>query len=169
MRLIYLSPSRNTDSNLPALTAGIYTEIAVNFALISSSVTCLKPFLRPFDTDYLTHTSRTNGLSGGIKNSRGDTYYMLSATQSRNDKNHSTLTTMLSDRGAMDSVNAPAPSFRPDDLRNRATVECSSCRDEMKSSDLSRMTISMTKEWDVTYEDGLQAGVLQRDCNHEII
>ena len=98
-----------------------------------ASVTCLKPFLRPFHSGYFVSTAPSNGISGyttGPKNSRADAYYELSAARSRTDgdKKHSVIVqtrNLEDDRGDRDLIEPcakPQLAFRPDRCEHRATA-----------------------------------------------
>lgn len=135
--------------------AGVFTELALGFAFMSASVTCLKPFLRPFHSGYFVSTSGS-GIPVSGKGTRADTYYMLSKNKSTNDKDeprsrvtdaHETSTTPLHPGYARQSQ----PKFRPDLSGHRATV-----MSQERAHDGDEMTISMTQEWDVTYEEDQQ-------------
>lgn len=155
LRLVNLSPSVHDDRELPSIAASICTELVVNAALISSVVTVGKAFLRAYDPSFMTHVAQANDLSGGIKNSRGDTYYMLSATRSNNDHNISALASRSSEPGTRQSVSSTQPTFRPGH-KSRATIE-SKKHNNTPCLDPSQMTISMTKEYDVAvYESGVR-------------
>lgn len=154
LRLISLSPSQNPDQELPSTPAYIYTELVLNFAFIAAQCVCLKPFLRAFEMSN-SHAVRPNELSGGVKNSRGDTYYMLSATRSTADNTHAGLVSRLSELDTQHSVSSTQPTFRPGH-KSRTTIESQRCN-TIQNEDPSKMTISMTKEYDVAiFESGVR-------------
>lgn len=56
MRLVYLSPEKNNVPTVTSIIPHILTEAAMNFALVSTSITSLKPFLKPFHTGAVLNT-----------------------------------------------------------------------------------------------------------------
>lgn len=135
--------------------AGIFTETALGFAFMSASVTCLKPFLRPFHSGYFVSTDGS-GVPVTGKGSQADTYYMLSRSKSRHDKDelrarstddHGTLTSPL----YLQHTPRSQPKFRPDLSSHRATI-----MSQEREHDGDEKTISMTQEWNVTYEEDQQ-------------
>lgn len=86
-RLWNLSPSAQpANLRAPNLQAPIWTQIAMETALNLASVTCLTPFLRPFqDAGYMRSTSQDGlvkyGITGGNR-SRNETYIMLGTAKS---------------------------------------------------------------------------------------
>lgn len=167
LRLWYLSPSKNTDPNNPAITAGIYTEVALECAFMLSNITCLKPFLRPFHSGYFVSTVDNKNSGGYLTTkdsvSRGDAYYMISTARSATDNKDGPIV-----QGERESVspekqsnverNARAPAFRPDHSSHRATVLSG---DDDQIAPVERegsedMIISKTQAWTVSYEDDQQ-------------
>lgn len=166
MRLWFLSPSKNPDPNDPAITAGIYTQIAVEIAFILSNTTCLKPFLRPFHSGYFVTTvgNKSSGYAstkdGG---SRGDAYYMISATRSaREGKPGPQVSEVAQDQpveGQMDGERSgKVLAFRPGQWSHRATVlsDHSDNVAPMETDGADDMIISKTQAWTVSYEDQRQ-------------
>ena len=136
-RLWALSSGKNTNAELPSLTANIFTEATMDLAFMLASITCLKPFLRPFQTGYFISTAHSNGVSGfntAVKGSRGDAYYELSAARSRADKEmdikdaiaiNSNRVDLDDDRDDQDLIQSharPEQAFRPDRVDHRATA-----------------------------------------------
>lgn len=81
VRLYYLSPRTETAHDSVNIVAQIVTEAALEFALISASVTCLKPFLQPFHSGgYLVDSvgAPGSGLRTNVRSSSRDPYYKLS-------------------------------------------------------------------------------------------
>lgn len=134
--------------------ASTFTELVLAFAFMSASVTCLKPFLRPFSSGHFIATDGS-GIPITGKSSRGDAYYMLSKNKSKGDK----VSTVRSMDGQETQSSSPQsdhsskgqPKFRPDLSSHRATVMSQEC--EHSGSGPNEMVISMTQEWDVTYEE----------------
>lgn len=166
IRLWYLSPSRNPNSNDPAITAGIYTQIALEIAFMLSNITCLKPFLRPFHSGYFVSTidNKTSGyLATKDSGSRGDTYLMISTARSKAEsKTESTSVAeaeiKTADRQTEAERRAKTPAFRPDHASHRATV-LSDHGGQLADTDREGgedMIISKTQAWTVSYEEDQQ-------------
>lgn len=163
MRLWFLSPSKNPDPNDPAITAGVYTEIALEFAFMLSNITCLKPFLQPFHPEYFVSTvddKASTYLSTKGSGSRGDAYLMISAARSTTGSKTGSATI---DETEVGTANPPsgiegggkAPAFRPDKSSHRAMVLSDhlerAAAAEMAGSE--EMIISKTQAWTVSYEE----------------
>lgn len=164
VRLWFLSPSKNIDPNHPVITAGVYTEAALELAFMLSNITCLKPFLRPFHSGYFVSTIDTKNSGYPTtkdSTSRGDTYYMISRAKSTADNKDGS---MVQD-SEVDGISSQtwsdtertgkAPAFRPDRTSHRVTVLSNNdgqvvTRDREGSED---MIISKTQAWTVSYED----------------
>jgi hypothetical protein len=63
-RLFFLSPDENYDPTLTSIIPHILTEAAMDYALVSTSITCLKPFLKPFHTGGVVN--RVGGAGSGV-------------------------------------------------------------------------------------------------------
>lgn len=74
MRLFYLDPSRNDDANYSSIIAAIFTAGALQFSIVATSVTALKPFLTVFNQPMFAYGS--GGIVGRSADS-GDPYYKL--------------------------------------------------------------------------------------------
>ena len=99
----------------------------MDVALMLASITCLKPFLKPFDGAVFVSTARSKGLGYGAsaKSSRADAYYELSAAsqaRSRIDKKQEVvvetrdIADMEDDRDDQDLIQPcarPKQAFRP--------------------------------------------------------
>ncbi|KAJ3494565.1 hypothetical protein NLG97_g4000 [Lecanicillium saksenae] len=73
-RLYFLDPRRNGDVNHSSIIAAIFTSGALQFSILATSVTALKPFLTVFNQPMYTVGSA--GLAGRSADS-GDPYYKL--------------------------------------------------------------------------------------------
>lgn len=83
-RLYYLSPGIQETHNSGNIAAEIITEAALQYALISASITCLKPFLRPFHSGgYFVDSigAPGSGLRTNVRSSSRDPYYKLSTVR----------------------------------------------------------------------------------------
>lgn len=165
LRLLHLSPSNNLKSTNPSIAAAIYTEIVLEVSFMLSSITCAKPFLRPFHSGYFistTNTKTSGYLKGGIS-SLDNSYRMLSAAKSNAGSNYSTSASGHShpnfcsytgndDAAILDSK--PINHFRPQPHSHRATVSADILAQPHPSLD--SMVISRTKAWTLTYEEANQ-------------
>lgn len=73
MRLIYLAPNKNNDPNQTTIISGILTSGALQFSIIASSVTALKPFLTVFNQPVFAYHGAISGRSADS----ADPYYKL--------------------------------------------------------------------------------------------
>jgi hypothetical protein len=111
------------------VTGEILLAVAMETALNLASVTCLKPFLRPFqESGYIARSINTSGNYGitGANRSRSEAYLMLgtsgstvknkhgSIIQSRIEKEPSTVNRRQS---------VPRPKLREDAMDNEAACE----------------------------------------------
>jgi hypothetical protein len=130
--------------------AGIFTELVMNFSFILSSITCAKPFLKPFHSGYFISTSNQraygNGKSGASSNP--NSYRMIDANVSKSANNRS----IPDDEGSAPSAchYGERNHFRPEPVLHHAAVSVKAAREQHQGSD--RMAISQTKTWAVSYE-----------------
>lgn len=128
------------------------TEAALEFALFSTSITALKPFLRPFHTGAIVNTVGGAG-SGLYYGSRSNNAYMLGSTKDPKDDyqmNVSIITggrkqspmdvTTASSRGGKKHVPQPSED-QNDDIQS------------IHSDGSDQKIIRTTKEWSVRYEE----------------
>ncbi|KAK5046180.1 hypothetical protein LTR84_008637 [Exophiala bonariae] len=153
LRLVHLRPSETTDVPRPRLIAGIFTEIVMSFSFILSSITCAKPFLKPFHSGYFIGTSNQKSFHGNAKsdsNSNGNSYRMLSATTSKSlaVKNRS----VQQEERPNGNINPHGDKslFRPEPVSHHAAVSSQAAKHQPRTSD--QMEISQTKTWAVSYE-----------------
>ncbi|TKX20010.1 hypothetical protein C1H76_7894 [Elsinoe australis] len=158
LRLWKLHPATGSNSTSPARSALIFTEAVMECAFILASVTCLKPFLRPFAPGFFissaAYTGRVSALSAGHKGSRANPYYELSAARSRAEKDtvNETITQRMGseeveDEQGLIKPGEPPKSWRPDLAGHQATVEQTDERHRM-----STRGISMTQGWTVSFD-----------------
>ncbi|KAJ9607858.1 hypothetical protein H2200_007937 [Cladophialophora chaetospira] len=166
LRLVYLSPAQNNDPTVTSIIPAILTEAALEFSLLSTSITALKPFLRPLHTSAVVNSvggnassdpysrsySRAQGKSQGI--------YMLSSVsnKSKHDKDEYQTTTTSIEPRTSDAIQAPKPIFRPDLTGGETvtSVQVEQHRDDIESVESNgseQMIIRTTRNWSVRYED----------------
>lgn len=150
LRLLYLSPSQNPDPSSPRLIAGIFTEIVMNLAFILSSLTCAKPFLKPFHSGYFIGASNQKvfGNARSTASSNANSYRMLDATASKSTNNRSIPQDERSGSNAHQS--GDRNHFRPEPVLHHTTVSAKAAKHQHAGSD--HMAISETKTWAVSYE-----------------
>lgn len=93
-RLIYLSPTKNTDPTISSIPPSIITEAAIHFSIIAGSATALKPFLTAFHPTYVIENSGTSTTINSALQSkdrgqrqqhqRDDPYYRLEVLAAAN-------------------------------------------------------------------------------------
>lgn len=165
IRLFYLSPSENFDPTFTSILPNIFTEASLEYCLISASVTCLKPFLRPFHSGAVVSTiiSADSDLRSGIR-TRTLELYMLSPN-SATDQNGTVRTTTKRSCGPLfgskDGKTAPPIQtlFQPNQLEGHTVNSAWSDahRDDiesMKTVSSDEMIIRTTKNWSIQYEEG---------------
>lgn len=152
IRLVLLSPNRNSDPTYTSALPAIVTEAALEFALFSTSITALKPFLRPFHTGAIVNTvgGAGSGLAYASKGSHG--IYMLSSTRDHKEEHQMNIATVTANRSEIDVSNPVAQS--PKVSRQVAGFKADSEDIEsIKSEGASdEMIIRTTKDWSVRYE-----------------
>ncbi|KAK6442707.1 hypothetical protein LTR95_001066 [Oleoguttula sp. CCFEE 5521] len=155
LRLWNLSPRRNTDPDSPSKTAMLFTEAALQAAFILASITCLKPFLRPFHSGYFVSKAGSNpapmGFGTGPKSSRA-TYYELSAARSQGGKDEKHVIVQQRSVGSEDEqdlIHKPDMALRPDRVNHRASVGQGLKRPSGMEDD---MHISKTQAFSVRYD-----------------
>ncbi|KAK3671127.1 hypothetical protein LTR78_008928 [Recurvomyces mirabilis] len=94
-RLFKLSPAQNTDPNLPNITVDVLLAVVMDTALNLASVTCLRPFLRPFqESGYIVSSSLSaSGKYGitGANRTRTEAYLMLGTAGSTVQNKHGSI------------------------------------------------------------------------------
>ena len=156
LRVWHLSPYKNADPTLPGLTSSIFTEAAMEGALILASITCLKPFLRPFHSGYFVGTANSTApaIFGTAVKSAPTTYYELSAARStarEHEKHHMAVESrdLGSDADELDLIHKSEPALRPDGVNYRASVGTGSDRLGQRDGD---MHISKTQNFTISYD-----------------
>ncbi|KAK4556125.1 hypothetical protein LTR86_006822 [Recurvomyces mirabilis] len=181
IRLWLLSPSSNPTPNNPNVPASVFTQATLQLTFVLASITCLKPFLRPFHSGYAVSaapsggynaTFNTGGYSTGGKRSRNDPYVDLStagksaATTSQLSRRGrvdgkdggaivlTDITTSPSDE-VVDDRDGEAPLVVRPDYQGHVTsvITHGSGGSEAVRPPSKKMSISMTKEWGVRYDD----------------
>lgn len=151
-RLYNLSPERNIDPSSPGITSMLFTEGVLEAAFILASVTCLKPFLRPFHSGYFPSNAGSNavpmGFGTGPKSSRS-TYYELSASRSQVAKDEKRITVEVKCEDEQDLLRRPELALRPDHVVHRASVGAGVKRRSGGGDD---MHISKTQAFSVRYD-----------------
>ncbi|KIX02270.1 uncharacterized protein Z518_08209 [Rhinocladiella mackenziei CBS 650.93] len=159
IRLRYLSPDENHDPTFTSILAHILTEGALEYALISTSITSLKPFLKPFHTGAIVNTVGGSG-SGLYSGSHSATQgiYMLSSI-ARDKKGNGQTTTATVHSGNSDSGPPPRSKLYVGNISEGTTTVSSQPdphRDDTESAGSNssgQMIIRTTKEWAVRYEN----------------
>ncbi len=125
-----------------------------------TTVTCLKPVLRPFHSGYFVRHAETTvaGQRSGLKAVSGNAYYMLSGakeTQKSNKSAHSTIARSEQDE-AEHPVTPVSRAFVP---RTRGAYQAAVVPQERGhgSSDTDQKLISKTQTWAIEYEENGQA------------
>ena len=120
----------------------------MDFALMATSVTCIKPFLRPFHSGLFAGPSTGRSPAGHVKTSKSGTYYMLSGTRSvaATEPDDSPKTTP----NVNTNVTEPCAIFRPDRVRSQTKIQTQERPTEVGTEEL---IISVTTEWDVAHEE----------------
>ena len=137
--------------------ASIFTEACMHLAFILVSMTCLKPFLRPFHSGHLITTADTkiSGYKTGRRSHKSSDYVMLSTTKDTSISKPAVTVTASEPprRTAGDAKPAPPPrAFAPDSHgAYRSTVVRQGRQDGSSPSE--HMFISKTQTWTVEYED----------------
>lgn len=162
------------------LMASIFTEASMQIAFILVSLTCLKPFLRPFHSGHLITTADANTKLSGYKTThrgggrsyKSSDYVMLSTTK---DKDAASSTRASGHKtysrpavavtaaeaptsapiGAQNQPASPPRALVPNSRGNRGSYHGTVMRQERLkgSSDSEQMFISKTQTWTVEYED----------------
>ncbi len=163
IRLVYLSPAENENPTMTTIVPYILAEAALEFAILSTSITALKPFLRPLHSGAVVSSvggyganvsnpySRSQGKSQGI--------YMLSSVSGKDNKeDFETTTTHADEPRVSTTIQAPKAVFRPDLSAGETTTSVQSevHRDDIESVESNsseQMIIRTTRNWSVRYED----------------
>jgi hypothetical protein len=166
LRLYYLSPSENTNPTYTSIIPHILTEAASNFALVATSVTSLKPFLKPFHTGAIVNT--VGGTGSGVFSGTRPQYqgiYMLapvSGTKKTANDVTMTMTNATSRSNETTSgereVKQPAKLYIGDNVPGQTVISASPgpqlkpASSRTGSDGSEQMIIKTTKEWNVRYE-----------------
>jgi hypothetical protein len=146
-----------TDDTKHHLTAVMITQVVMGCAFIFASITCLKPFLRPFHPVAFGGSAPANGLfryTAEPKGSRSDRYYELSGARSAADGKRDVVTTTRSvaddstsdQEDLIEPANRPPPTFRPIGVEHTAQAVSTGGRHNGGDGKL----ISKTRSWTVS-------------------
>jgi hypothetical protein len=163
VRLFYLSPSKNHDPTITSIIPQVWAEGALEFAIISTSITALKPFLKPFHSGAIVNT--VGGAGSGAysgSGSRTQGVYMLNSVHD-DDKDIGLATTnsSRSNKGKGSSGHQTRGKlYRGNTVDGTAVVSSQSQhdrhREDMESLDSNsseQMIIRTMKDWTVRYEN----------------
>jgi hypothetical protein len=169
LRLYYLAPSRNGNPTLTNILAGVYTEGVLSYAIISTCITTLKPFLKPFHTGAIVNTTggsgSGSGLESGSRSGGKHGLYMLGSRATDKESSAQVTTTTTTVLSAHDDDNDDRP--RPNNAAQTANAKRDTAKvpipqrnhfhpDEVELKEASRqdpMVIHATKQWEVQYGD----------------
>lgn len=158
MRLLYLSPRENYKPTLTIIPPHILTELALEYTLISTSITAPKPFLKPFHTGAIVNTVGGGGsglYSGSRSGAQG--IYMLSSVAKDNKVYGQTKTTTFRSESSNNSLQ-PRSQLYAGNTSGDTAVSCRGgpLRDDIESVESNgseQMIKRTTKEWAVRYEN----------------
>ena len=154
-RLFYLYPAIHVEHHVPA---EIVTECILGAAVIFASLTCLKPFLSPFDPVAFGSSAARSGLFryADEQSTMNSNYYELSAAHSANRPNADwkkhVLESSSTQRGQEDEIpltdTITAPKTRPDPVAHQANAVSTPKRHRSEKGSDGR-SISKTQSWTV--------------------
>lgn len=136
----------------------------MDLAFMLASITCLKPFMRPFHSGYSVSTTKGATYNTTGKASRSDAYLMLSAARSVGGAKDKPAVRVTSQGDHQAPLQQPArlpPVFRPDHVDHRTTI-MSADRERHSDENSEQMIISKTQAWDVSYDDERSRGSVGR-------
>ncbi|EXJ66100.1 uncharacterized protein A1O5_10715 [Cladophialophora psammophila CBS 110553] len=159
LRLVYLSPAKNENPTVTSIIPHILTEAALEYSVLCTSITALKPFLRPLHSSAIVNSvggnasnpySRSQGRVQGI--------YMLSSVSGKDNKDEYETTTTAVESTKDNKVQAPKPIFRPEISGGETvtSVQTDMPRDDiesLESGSSEQMIIRTTRNWSVRYEE----------------
>jgi hypothetical protein len=163
-RLFLLSPGQNNDPTWTSILPGILTEAALEYALIATSITALKPFLRPFHTGAIVNSvgGAGSGLMYGSAAYKGGSHgmYMRSGSNTVDQKEEFQMTS-TSQEEPLGHARGSGDGFGPrsglDSRQVAGTMGPSRPRREdeesVESVGSEKMIIRTTKDWSVRYEE----------------
>lgn len=162
-RLYLLSPGENDNATWTSVLPGILTEAALEYSLIATSITALKPFLRPFHTGAIVNSvgGAGSGLMYGSAAYRGGQgVYMRSGSKSVDQKEEYQMTT-TSDAEPVGQARGSGDEFglrsavdnRPTQLGTGPSRPRREDEESVESVGSEKMIIRTTKDWSVRYEE----------------
>ena len=158
VRLYYLAPAQNLIITSSTVISDILTEGAMEFALMATSITALKPFLTPFHTGAIVNSvgGAGSGIYSGIR-SKPLGVYMLSSVSGRHDKGQTTMTIESGNHDHKFNQSGGTNKARPHaHAHAHSNGHADGRRDDiesMESNGSERMIIQTTRDWSVRYED----------------
>jgi hypothetical protein len=172
VRLLYLSPNKNPDPTFSSIVPNIITEGALQFSIISASITSLRPFLRSLHPGYAVDSSGTkrSGLRSTNRSGSQDPYYRLDVISKQGKAGvPGTLGSVLRPSEGLTAGHAmayPAQShLRKDDLQDielgrsasKGKLDSSKTltedRDSIDTAVPDPMVIRKTTDWVIRYEN----------------
>lgn len=158
VRLYYLHPS--TEGSRHGTAADIVTVAVMHAAIFLASITCLKPFLRPFDPVAFGATASRSGLfryttEHEDSRNRSERYYELSGTRSAKDGKKGPTSEIRSKSSGNELDGEDELPLRPHDISHVAAAQ--SERDD--PGDRVRgdaRSISKTQSWTVSVSNAMK-------------
>lgn len=135
---------------------GVFTEACMHIGLMLTTVTSLKPFLRPFHEGHVITAadSKLSGYKSGPRGHKSSQYLMLSTAKDTSVSKPAVTVSLASPRGAADGPPAQLPkAFVPDSHGAHRSMVDVPQEPQFDNSDSERMFISKTQTWTVEYED----------------
>lgn len=155
-RVYLMSPSQNTDPTWSSILPGVLTEGAIEYALISTSISALTPLLRPYHTGVIVNSvgGAGSGLAYG-SSSRAHGIYMRSG-HSQLDKNeefHLKSTTDIGQaHGSGDDLTLGGGGMGRRAITSESGRQRREDEESVESTGSERMIIRTTKDWSIRYE-----------------
>jgi hypothetical protein len=159
LRLFYLSPNESHDPTVTSILPHILTEAAMDYAIVSTSITALKPFLKPFHTGAIVNTigGGGSGLYSGSHSGTPGIYMLSSVAKGKEDIGKATTSSVRS--GSIHNDSQLRAKLYNDNKGEGTTVVLSRpdrCREDIESVESNgseQMIIRTTKEWAIRYEN----------------
>lgn len=159
LRLLHLSPERNTDRDVPRILASVFTEACMQIGFILATLTCLRSILRPFHSGFLITTvdTSTSGYKTGVRGRKGSEYLMLSAVKDSGSTKPAGQASVVDQSGSAPAhANGPPAqppkAFIPDPYGTHQSAIVGHGGSN-GSRDSQQMFINKTQTWTVEYEE----------------
>jgi len=145
LRLYYLAMQfSSSDPSLDGVTASVCTEIELCYAIVATTMPCLKPFMSALNTNYGGPTNtKTPPGSKATGYDRGYALANLSASSKQRGER-------------TDKPPQAPPQTRWDGAEYNVAVNTVGDRGSLQSNDSKKMIISKNTAWAVDYEDQRQ-------------